>query len=299
MWRVHLAPFFGRMKLDAIGPADVETFKAQKVAEGQSRKSINNYLAALRKALNLAVEWEVIPKAPKVKAFKQKTTLITRDQFLDFDEAERVIAAVTADWRAFTVVALKTGLRAGELLGLKWEDIDLMTGQLVVRRTAWRHEEGTPKGGCNRVVPLSDEAISTLKGIRHLKGPYVFCKPDGKRFHHNDVADVIPMACKKAGLAKRVTTHGLRHTFASHLVMKGVSLMAVKELLGHESIEMTLRYAHLSPDVKRDAVNLLDVAWKPSNGNLTATQGVSEVQKEETPGNLEGYLGLDGAGKGI
>ncbi|HET8732813.1 MAG TPA: tyrosine-type recombinase/integrase, partial [Anaeromyxobacteraceae bacterium] len=156
-----------------------------------------------------------------------------------------------------------------------------------------------PKGGCNRLVPLSDEAIATLKGIRHLKGPYVFCKPDGKRFTHNDVADVIPMACKKAGLAKRLTTHGLRHTFASHLVMKGVSLMAVKELLGHESIEMTLRYAHLSPDVKRDAVKLLDVAGRPANGTLTAPRAVSGVQKEETPGNLDGYLGLDGAGKGI
>ena len=81
--------------------------------------------------------------------------------------------------------------------------------------------------------------------------------------------------------------------------MRGVSLMAVKELLGHESIEMTLRYSHLSPDVNRDAVKLLDVAGKPSSGNLTATQGVSEAHKEETPGNLDGYLGRTGAGQGI
>jgi integrase len=299
MWRVHLAPFFGKKKLDAIGPVDVEDFKAQKLIEGQAKKSINNYLAALRKALNLAVEWEIILKAPKVKAFKQKIAYITREEFFDFDEVDRVVAAVAADWRAFTVIGLKTGLRSGELLGLQWQDIALVPGQLVVRRTAWRHEEGTPKGGCNRLVPLSDEAVATLKGIRHLKGPYVFCEPDGKRFTHNDVADVIPMACKKAGLAKRLTTHGLRHTFASHLVMRGVSLMAVKELLGHESIEMTLRYAHLSPDVKRDAVKLLDVAGRPANGTLTAPRAVSGVQKEETPGNSESYQGLDGAGKGI
>ena len=82
---------------------------------------------------------------PKVKAFKQKLAYITRDEFFDFDEVDRVVAAVAADWRAFTIIGLKTGLRPGELLALKWEDLDLVTGQLVVRRTAWRHEEGTPK----------------------------------------------------------------------------------------------------------------------------------------------------------
>jgi site-specific recombinase XerD len=90
-------------------------------------------------------------------------------------------------------------------------------------------------------VPLSDVAVTTLKVFRYLKGPYVFCDASGasgSRLTHSMVKDVVPDACRRAGLGKRITTHGLRHTFASHLVMRGASLKAVQELLGHESIEM-------------------------------------------------------------
>ncbi len=97
-----------------------------------------------------------------------------------------------------------------------------------------------------------------MKAHRHLRGAYVFCLEDGSRLTHSIVKDVVPQACARAGLAKRVTWHGLRHSFASHLVMRGASLKAVQELLGHESIEMTLRYSHLTPDVRRSAVRLLD-----------------------------------------
>lgn len=253
--KCHLVPAFGTWRLDQIGPADIEAFKAKKLAEGQSRKSVNNHLTVLRKLLNLAAEWGELPHAPKVKGLKVAHDEI---EFLTFEETPRFIQAAAPEWRVFLVTALKTGLRVGELLALKWEDVDLVAGRLVVRRTLWHALEGTPKGGRSREVPLSDDAVATLQAHRHLRGPYVFCEVDGRRLNHNRVKAVVPRTCARAGLAKRLTTHDLRHTFASHLVMRGVALKAVQELLGHATIDMTMRYAHLSPDVRREAVRLLD-----------------------------------------
>jgi integrase len=293
MLRVHLLPFFGKMKLDAIGPAEVERYKALKLDEQQGKKTINNHLTALRKLLNLAVEWEVLDRAPRVRGFKLRHQFVSEDEYLTFDEADRFVRAAAPEWRPFLVVALKTGLRVGELLALKWQDIDLVAAHLIVRRTLWRDQEGPPKGGQNRKVPLSDEALATLKSHRHLRGPYVFCVPPGARLTHSMVKDVVPDTCRRAGLGKRLTTHGLRHTFASHLVMRGASLKAVQELLGHESIEMTLRYSHLTPDVKRGAVRLLDQEPRtPNSGDIRETE---EAEKK----NPREHRGLDGAGKGI
>jgi integrase len=203
-------------------------YKARKLKDGQAAKSGNNHLCVLRKLLNLAVEWGELSHAPRVK---QLRVAHGDFQFLSFEETPRFLRAAAPEWKAFVRIALKTGLRVGELLALRWEDLDLVTGRHVVRRTLWRDQEDTPKGGRTREVPLSDDAIATLKAHRHLKGPYVFCERDGARLTHSRVKDVVPWMCSKAGLAKRLTTHDLRHTLASHLVMRGVALKSVQELL--------------------------------------------------------------------
>src|SRR6266852_3731638 len=237
----HLIPSFGKLRLNEIGPAEVEKYKEHKLRATYSPKSVNNQLTALRKLLNLAVEYRALQHAPKIKQLKvQEQTF----QYLAFEEVDRFLAAAPTDWRPLLIVALNTGLRIGELLALKWEDCDLRAGKLVVRRSLWNGMEGSPKGGRTREIPLNDLALGALN--RHLRGPYVFCKEDGSRYSHSEVKHIVPRVCARAGLPKRLTMHGLRHSFASHLVMRGATLKAVQELLGHATIDMTLRYAHLS-----------------------------------------------------
>jgi integrase len=235
---------------------DVEQYKARKLKQELAPKTVNNHLAVLRKALALAVECGVLQHIPRIKLLRAAKSDF---RFLSFEEADRFLEAAEPDWTTMLTTAIKTGLRIGELLALRWEDIDLVSARLVVRRTLWNGQEGLPKGGRSREVPLCETALTALKRHRHLKSYYVFCGPDGSRLTHSIVKSIVPRTCQKAGLAKRVTWHHLRHTFASHLVMRGVALKAVQELLGHATIDMTMRYAHLSPHINRDAVKLLDL----------------------------------------
>lgn len=251
----HLSPHFGTFRLDEITSAKIEAYKALKTRDGLSRKTVNTHLSVLGKLLSLAKEWGELNTTVRVKLLKLPHQSF---EFLSFDEAPRFLAKAPAQWSLFVTTAMHTGLRVGELLGLKWDDIDLRAGQLVVRRNLWGGEDGSPKSGKFRNVPLPESLRLLLKENRHLKGDYVFCRDDGRQLTHSRVKNVVPSICKAAGLAKRLTMHDLRHTYASHLVMKGVSIKMVQELLGHATITMTMRYAHLSQDSKNDAVKVLD-----------------------------------------
>jgi integrase len=252
----HLIPFFGRMRVDEIRVKDIDAFRAAKLTSGLKPKTINNMLTILRRCLHVAVAWEVIEYAPAVKWLKVPEAEF---DFLDFDEAQRLVEAgkVEPEWGAMILTALRTGLRIGELRALRWQDVDLVAGVLTVRRSASKDDVGTPKSGRKRSIELGREISAALKKHRHLRGELVFCHPTGRMLTENECKHPIRRACTRAGL-RQIGWHSLRHTFASHLVMRGAPLKAVQELLGHADIRMTMRYSHLSPDVKRDAVALLD-----------------------------------------
>ena len=137
-----------------------------------------------------------------------------------------------------------------------------------------KNELYPPKSGKSRIVDLPRRAVAVLRGHKHLRGSFVFCQEDGSIVTPwicgtKQTNGPLAKICRKAGL-RRVGWHALRHTYASHLVMRGASLMEVKELLGHSSLEMTMRYAHLSPRARKAAVALLDGA---SEGHYRGING--------------------------
>lgn len=265
--RVHLSPQFGALRLDQLGLAEIEAYKAKKLEAKLARKSINNHLTVLRKILSTAVEWHMLPSVPQIKWLR---TPPPEFDFLTFEESARLIAAAEREWRATIMFAIRTGLRQGELRALRWVDVDLDGGRIVVRRAAWRSIVSTPKNGRTREIPLSKQAVAALRDHPKLSD-LVFSAPDGSMLTKGAMKWPLWNACKNAGL-RRMGWHSLRHTFASSLVMRGAPIKAVQELMGHSTIEMTMRYAHLSPDARREAVQLLDVQesvtlqWRTSKG---------------------------------
>jgi integrase len=241
---------FGGKRLAEITYLDLETYrnrrKATPTKAGNPRKdaSVNRDMAILGHMLSKAVEWGLLETSP----FKKGKRLMFKEnnqrlRFLSDAEIEALLAVCPDHLKPVVEVAILTGMRRGELLSLKWEQI---RNELIYLTET--------KSGKARQIPINDRLAMVFKEIRkenQLKSAYVFCDSQGRRFY--EVKRSFTTACKKAGVAD-FRFHDLRHTFASHLVMNGVNLKAVQELLGHADLTMTMRYAHLSQAHLQDAV---------------------------------------------
>ena len=263
--RLHLLPALGGVRLDRIGVADVERYKAQRLAAKAAPKTINNELAVLRRALRVAHEWGLVGAPPPIKALRAPSKAVS---FWTFEESDRLLDATAPAWRPFLLVAIRTGLRLGELLGLRWEDVDLAKRRLVVRQAIVRGEVTTPKSHRTREVPLAPSVVAALRELpSRFRGGLVFCHPGGAPLARGQTKWPLWNACRDAGLT-RSGWHRARHTFASHLVMKGVPIRVVQQLLGHSTVAMTERYAHLAPEIAREAVDILDAPTHPAGARL-------------------------------
>ncbi|MCX4239752.1 tyrosine-type recombinase/integrase [Paraliomyxa miuraensis] len=261
----------GRLRLDQISARHVEGFKARRKKDGVAPKTINEELAILSKILGYAEEiGELTTQPPKIRRLKAQKPAF---DFLDFKEGNRLLQAAARapqPWCAMIPTAMLTGLRLGELRALRWDDVDLVAARLHVRQAADDvNVLHPPKSGQSRVVDLPRKAVELLGAHQqHARGELVFSREDGSMLQRWECESktkaakhdhALAKACRAAGL-RRIGWHALRHTYASHLVMSGAGLLEVKELLGHASLEMTMRYAHLSPGARRRAVELLDGA---------------------------------------
>lgn len=258
-----LVPFFGKMRLEAIGRKDIELYKAYEQQKGNGNKTINNKLTVLRKCLATAYDWEAMRNPPL--AFKQLKCPPPQTDFLTTDEAETLLAHAEGITHEMILMALRTGMRQGEIRGLQWEAVDWENRILTVRHSLCDYTQSltSPKSNRERHIPLAADLHDVLWARRKCAG-YVFTNERGRPFLQYSHYSTLRSVQKQAGLRK-IGWHTLRHTFATRLAEK-VSLRTVQELLGHSSITMTMRYSHVSAPHLRAAIDLLDAQARPSLG---------------------------------
>ncbi|MEA1963481.1 MAG: site-specific integrase [Patescibacteria group bacterium] len=252
MLNKHLYPFFGKIPINQITTMQIEKFKAEKERAKLDKKTINNYLSCLSCCLKHARDWLELEKLPVIKRLKApKTTM----DFLTEKESETLLNNCVGIWQEMVYFVLKTGARFGELRALKWQDINWETGVLSIKRSIFRGIIGAPKSNQSRHIKLIPELHKMLNN-RKRKSGFIFSNGKGEIIEENKVRRELWRAYERAGL-RRVGWHMLRHSFASHLAMKGAPLIAIQELMGHSSITTTMRYAHLCKSTLNDSINLL------------------------------------------
>jgi integrase len=260
IWDTHLVPAFGHRKISTFSDEDVAKFKARLLGE-LAPKTANNVLSAMRTALDKAADWKLIDRSA-VPSFEWAKVEEQGFDFFTFAEAEQIVLAMPIDdqpWSAMIQFALNTGLRLGELRSLRRADIDRDQRLVRVQRSVWKAIEAGTKNNRIRTVPLNASAIFALDQIEKRKGSeLVFAGDKGKPLTKEQCKWPLWRACDRAGVGRRVGWHVLRHTFASHLAMRAVPIVTIQKLLGHATIQMTMRYAHLAPEYLRDAVLALE-----------------------------------------
>jgi integrase len=257
IFRNHLVPQLGTKRLDAITNEDVQRLKHR--LQTKAVRTVNNVLSVLSMTLKKAVEWQVIEHMPcTVRLLKVPQGALG---FFDFEDYESLVkAASTVDRQALVVVLFggDAGLRRGEMRALEWTDVNFNKRQLCVAKSDWHGHVTATKGGRVRYVPLTDRLAAALQGHRHLKGPRVLYHPDGRPMAEHHIVELLRKVARRANL-KINGPHILRHTFCSHLAMRGAPTRAIQELAGHRDLTTTQRYMHLSPNAVFDAIRLLEV----------------------------------------
>ena len=237
------------------GQAAVTEGRPNVRAKAEAR-TVNFELDTLRTVFNMAIKWGYLKENPTKGVTRLKIDDSKRPRFLTTKECHRFLEACPPGLRPVFLMFMHTGMRKAELENLQWEDIDLSRRRIEIRaKVSW-----SPKTG-ERVIPINDALLAILKEIRgsgrQPRDSLVFeAALTGRSKNH--LRDQLIKIAQAVDIADFTKIHTLRHTFASHLVMKGVDLPTVQRLMGHSDIETTMIYAHLAPDHIAEAINRLD-----------------------------------------
>ncbi len=270
----YLLPELGRKPLNEISVLDIERLRAKLLAtreqkhartgreapaaSGRSRKTVNNIMGVLSRLFNYAQEAGVIESVPRVKKLKTEAPDF---RFLDDNELQALLAVSSKEpfWHAAVLLGCDAGLRMGELRGLRWSDWSKREGRLHIQRSADKetNEMGPTKGWGRRKIPLTGRLEAALKAIRR-PCELVLCDVDAKMLSYEKFRWNLPRLLRAAEVAPG-TWHDMRHTFCSHLAMKGAPAKVIQELAGHTELSTTLKYMHLTDGAREDAIALLDL----------------------------------------
>jgi len=220
------------------------------------------YYRNLKAAFNKAVDWGYISSNPfqkiKIRKIQEEYPATINRQ-----ELHQIMFNTTGDVLSdIFFLGYLTGLRLSEIINLRWKNIDLENRLITVGDDSF-----TTKSRCQRIVPLCNDLFEKLQSINPLSWGkiiclerVVFCKSNSMPFNADYVSRQFKKSCRKTGLSEKVKFHSLRHSFASNLVREGVDIYTVKELLGHSSVTVTERYAHLQVDTLKKAMEVFNNA---------------------------------------
>jgi len=298
---LHILPNFGERPINSIKRPEIKDFLLQKVNEGYSRGSVALMKDVLSGVFTHAWDAELIESNPVTgiwKRLKLAKDAEAEVEALTPEEANLFLETCRehySEYFPFFQTATYTGLRLGELLGVKWGDVDFNSHFINVQRTYRRGSFGRPKNGKTRRVDMADELEATLKWLLNLrkkealekgKGEVeelVFHDGTGKPTEQNSIRRIFKRALKKAGL-REIRLHSLRHTYASLLLSQGVSPVYVKEQMGHHSISITVDiYGHWIRSGNRDAVNHLSTQVSASHTQANKIETAQPIEITPLP----------------
>jgi integrase len=257
-----LKQFFGPYTLSDITPALIDEFKQMRKAKGVKPATIVRQLNILKRMFNLAKKrWEWMKEVPPIEM--EAKADIKRIRYLPFDEYHRLLEECE-DWlKCIVTVAAWTGLRQGNILGLKQSKVNLTEKTISL-------DGSETKNGEHLIIPIAEPAFKALKEamkVTHLRSSYVFCQADGKPYHKRAVQRAFKKTLEGVGI-EDFRFHDLRHCFASWNRQAGVDLDTLADLMGHKDTRMTRRYAHIGPMHLAKAVGLLEKSYSTFSTNL-------------------------------
>jgi integrase len=258
----QLKEFFGLYSLSQINPALIEEFKQQRRNKGDKPATIVRKLNILKRMFNLAKKrWMWVKDVPPIEMIAKADK--KRLRYLSFGEYHKLLEKCETWLRGIVIVAAWTGLRKGNILNLKRNQVNIFAKTISL-------DGSETKNGENLIIPVAQPAHEVLKEalrVAHIKSPYVFCHEDGKPFSSMQVQRAFKEALKKAEI-EDFRFHDLRHCFASWNRQAGVDLDTLADLMGHKDTRMTRRYAHIGPKHLANAIDQLEKSYGEFSTNL-------------------------------